>query len=1475
MSYSSHHIIEKIKTHKKAIIIFAFIAGILAIIYSLILPEMINLDKYRPEILKIAHEKINGDIELGKLDLDLPLTGGIVINTEYLKLAKPSGEQAVSGKNISLKIAIIPLLFHDVVIKDLRASNLEATVTREDEFQFDLEKILPEEEAEKDEFKIKFRGTKATVENYRVLLRDVFVKPNKEFVLEGNTFKLLNFTEDRIIKFKTEGKLNDTTRYNIFAVYRLPYQKEFFNNRFRAKGSIANLIIEDFIPYLPYKDMSGIMSTDFNLRQKKGKLKIFSKSTVNKQIVVPKYDLKLKNGFLQIKGSLTKKKLVIDEIINTANDVNATITGDISNWMSKDPILNLGVQLNKTDIKEMFGTIPTVEASRELLYLIRDYEIEGITNASLKIKGTLNDPQYFGKIILEKYSLKFAEKVVVKNIRSILELKGTVITLKNMLIPLSGSDLIQVNGNFNLKKEEFKDFKISSTSVDLENAKKFLIEVLPLIDMPTAMLKNATVKGTTKLNLELDGKLEKPFVSGHTSFDVSFLSLKGFQEPITDLKGKLLFKKDEMRIETLTLTLTKNVKLNIDGLINIHKEVVEALNIKGNNIPLKQAHNIAIAAGPYFDLPVSGLRTVEIKGTANIDATLKGPYDNLQPYGKATLSNADLKLLETNLLVENISGPLSFDKLITLQNLKATVENNPVTISGTLSLKGPGKIKASLNEFKLKDVKTLAFETNILQGADLELLKQADISGSVSGEITLISDQNFDITPELDITINKSTLKHPDLPDIVDISQGKIVMAGGGINVENLILTTGESTFTISGNLHDLAQGMPSYSLEASSQHISLDLLRKFSASKEAPQSLRELITKIEKTTGNVGVNFRARNQDFEIVATLDNLAVYTSMLEKPIENMNGRLVLSKQMISLEHVTVNYGTTGVKIDGDINNLTTNPYINISIDGQFSPIDFTEFYTPEVREKLVFSHPVEFKGFARGNLNNWGLEFESSIPPDAEIAYEGLFSKPENTPIRLVIDGTGTRTSVNIDKILFKLGESQFNAEGSLAYSEEHLLAFDDLHIEIPSINLSEFNDFLAEGLLTDNLTGNVKTDLKITGSIFNPDILGFINLSNVSLPMLNAKDIDLDLELKGEEADINKAHINYNNIIFEISTHISNFKRIPLELTNLSVYSPSLRLTDLVASASTEGQKIESLPIIVTSGYIKIDDAIIDKLITTNLTGTIALCPNGLLQINNMSFNTAGGTAKGNIYVNILQEKLGAQLEIMGVKANAAATVLLDLPNEIFGDLNATIVFDSTGTEYEEILANAEADASLYIYNGRFTRLGTLEHLLTATNIITGGIGGINLNNILASIIPMHTGNFELLSGDFTVNEGILHTDNLITRGKNLSLEIKGDYNIAAETADMTVIGNLSKNVSGLLGPLGRLNINTLTDFIPGLGFIPGVSKKKGLLDYIPGLSFIPFFGGPSKDEKIRQFMVDMEGPLYDMSSVKNFRWTK
>ncbi|MCK7488706.1 MAG: AsmA-like C-terminal region-containing protein [Bacillus subtilis] len=255
----------------------------------------------------------------------------------------------------------------------------------------------------------------------------------------------------------------------------------------------------------------------------------------------------------------------------------------------------------------------------------------------------------------------------------------------------------------------------------------------------------------------------------------------------------------------------------------------------------------------------------------------------------------------------------------------------------------------------------------------------------------------------------------------------------------------------------------------------------------------------------------------------------------------------------------------------------------------------------------------------------------------------------------------------------------------------------------------------------------------------------------------------------------------------------------------------------------------------------------------------------------NLSLQIAQGEVTGEVLYNINTQELYSRLIAQEMSANAAATVLLSTPNEVYGTLSGETQFRTSGGSRDELISNANGFATFEITDGRLTRLGSLEYLLRAVNVLQSGITGLTLNNIIDLVIPQRTGDFEVLEGTITAENGVLTTDNIASRGDNLSLFLSGNMDMISNYSDLTILGRLSRRVAGLLGPIGSLSIGTFVNFIPGIGFLP-IPSERGLLELIPGLRFIPGLGLGERG-RYREFVVDIEGDLYDPASVRSFRF--
>ena len=172
--------------------------------------------------------------------------------------------------------------------------------------------------------------------------------------------------------------------------------------------------------------------------------------------------------------------------------------------------------------------------------------------------------------------------------------------------------------------------------------------------------------------------------------------------------------------------------------------------------------------------------------------------------------------------------------------------------------------------------------------------------------------------------------------------------------------------------------------------------------------------------------------------------------------------------------------------------------------------------------------------------------------------------------------------------------------------------------------------------------------------------------------------------------------------------------------------------------------------------------------------------------------------------------------------------------------------------------------SSFYVSDGRMPKLGSLEYLLRAGNLIKGGFTGISINSLIDIITPLKTGEFSDIYGTMSIKDGIAENVEISTKGKNLSLFIVGKYNISTANADMEVLGMLAKKISTPLGPIGNVSLNTLFNVIPGIDLTKD-SKILENINKIPGIEL--------SSKTYRKFIAIIQGNINGDDYVKSFEW--
>jgi hypothetical protein len=488
------------------------------------------------------------------------------------------------------------------------------------------------------------------------------------------------------------------------------------------------------------------------------------------------------------------------------------------------------------------------------------------------------------------------------------------------------------------------------------------------------------------------------------------------------------------------------------------------------------------------------------------------------------------------------------------------------------------------------------------------------------------------------------------------------------------------------------------------------------------------------------------------------------------------------------------------------------------------------------------------------------------------------SLPEDKTRVFDLAAHGNINRINIESFDITLDQNEhiLHVSGIIDDFTTHKTSFTNLQIINPDpMNITLLNLFIEpdseEPFFSE---GNIKANLVLNGAAFSPGIAGNIELINDIIPSRSTKINHATLEFTDNTILLNESSLDIAGSDIQATGSADKTFHLPLNVRNTEITSSSLNLDRVLKAVikqkQNQAETSETPLIMVKSGQIRANEFIISNFITSNLVSSFTVTPDWLLTLPDLSLEAANGRAAGEIIYNIKSAETTGTMNADGMSANAAATIFLNIPNEVYGTLTGSAQFSTRGRIKDELISNASGIATFIIEDGRLTRLGSLEYLLLAANTIRAGFASINLNSILNLIIPQKTGYFDVLDGKLTAERGVLATDNVTSKGRNLSLLLSGKMNMLNNYSDLTILGRISRRVSGLLGPLGSLSINTFVEYIPGLGFIPGTGGR-GLLEIIPLVSRIPFLGLGQKRE--RRFVVEIHGDLYDPNSVKSFRW--
>ena len=248
------------------------------------------------------------------------------------------------------------------------------------------------------------------------------------------------------------------------------------------------------------------------------------------------------------------------------------------------------------------------------------------------------------------------------------------------------------------------------------------------------------------------------------------------------------------------------------------------------------------------------------------------------------------------------------------------------------------------------------------------------------------------------------------------------------------------------------------------------------------------------------------------------------------------------------------------------------------------------------------------------------------------------------------------------------------------------------------------------------------------------------------------------------------------------------------------------------------------------------------------------------------SVEIAGGKLSGNFGYNLEKALISVNTKTKGVDANKIAEAMLDIKNQIYGSLDGAINITTFGADDLERMKNLNGELTFSVNDGKMPKLGSIEYLLRAGNLIKSGISGLTLNNIAGLLLPIQHGDFDTIKGDLKINNGTINDLKVYSKGKNLSILITGNYELETAKTDLYILGKLSKNINTVLGPIGNASLNSFFNLIPGVH----LDELKDT-DFIKQINSIPELSLPT--DKFRIFRAKVDGDISSDAFVSKFEW--
>lgn len=1486
------------------------LTGILALActaYTWGIPAVVNIKAHKNFIEQKIFENTGYITDLGNPNISMGAFPSVWLESDNISILNDDKTKALSVDNPRLKINLFPLIMKRIVISKISADkeDIYFILNKNNEFllgQYPL-KNNPDN---------KFTVTKAdwNLGEYNIYLDD---KQRKEKVkLEGEHFQNGKYVKNKNIKFDTKGKFyvgDNFTPYNVDISINLPINR-FSEDKFKIIANIENFDLSSISNYVKIISNGKITSL-------KGKINFIADTKTDKyshkniyttltsenleikgkddaQTIECKDKLNAKIDFDTIENGINFENFVID-----SNKIHLKANGKVFNLGEKIPNLALKAQAQDTRTENVIKLLPWSETLLPdfNLYKLKKYVLYANGQAELTFKGKGNRPFVNGEAKLTDAYLIKPLKGAPKNADVDLKFKDQLMNL-NVFVPTGVNQNVVVKGRVKIDGTKYSELQIKSTeAVSIAEAQEVLNplhEILKFQLGPVPMMK---ISGLGNIDMHSAGRKVDPHLWGKINFKNAKASFNDIHNlAVENGSGEVVFN------DTLTTFKTYNGYINgkpveIKGDCTVLGKLNVFISSKNQNIPLLIK---TINTSPILkDVQKVVSPFTKPTGTADVNLNIYGTAKNAEEVvfnkdifskGTITLHNVSTVMQDTYLPFTKVNGVVNFDQYNSDYDVNGYVRNSKLSVKGTGN-QSEIDLTAVSDKFAIADCTDLLYpKMNLPYQKEI-----GKINTSFSGYYKGTADAN-----KLDynkIIINGKFFENKNTNNPIKTNGGTFTIKNGILKTSRMNGTFNNNPFILAFTIKNIFDKMIISDADFNFKNFDLNTINSIKNQVTLPAQLAKQADNISGIQGIIDIRGIMKNGNIYANTSIKNTKFTYKPIGAVVKVLNGDINAEGNSIYLKKINTLVSSMPVFVDGSMTNIFKNPDLNVFVSAKPNQYFFEHMFNEKSVYPVKIKGDVNFNTNLRGNLNkiyarsNLNIGENSSIyymgatisgAPSGSIGADGITTNPVTVysdtvlfPNKIKINSLSynqTLTSQNKRQYL----QNQLNVSGEISLLKNNILGFKNLKIKTSQpTNARIFNILTKKPTIKQ---GVFTSDLTINGTSAAPYIIGPLNITSVDIPLLDATIRDINIDFQKDYINLmSKGTVLTNDILTTMKIInkpnpplVVEDAQIQMEELNLNILTEALNDFD-VDNTRNKIQLSEEIPVnssklLIKNAQINADKILIKKASATNFKTNVELGADDIFKIKDYGFNLANGTVNGDISYNLKTYEGKATMKIRNADAQIISENFFDLPNQMYGYITADMSASCKGLSSVDCIKTLSGKGNFNVSDGRMPKLGSLEYLLKAGNLITGGITGLSINGIIDLITPLKTGNFSSISGNIKINDGIADSIEVYSKGKDLNMYLSGSYNLQNLVADMEIYGSLSKNFSTLLGKIANSSLNSLFNTIPGININEVNPASTSKINKIPNFD---------KSNVLRVFKAEIYGDINGSNYVKSFKWVK